>query len=245
MSFRIPSLIPRVSAFARPSHIARPLRSAVRHASTTPPPPPRFPNFPNGRPRMSAEQAKNNESFIYYTLSVFIGAFGVTYAVVPLYRLICQTTGFAGTPNTDASRFTPDKLIPVKDAKRIKVTFVGTVSDALQWTFTPQQREVHVLPGETALAFFTATNRSSEDIIGIATYNVNPQQAAQYFSKIQCFCFEEQRLLAGETIDMPIFFFIDPDFADDPLMKDIRTVTLSYTFFKARYDNGMLVPATN
>jgi cytochrome c oxidase assembly protein subunit 11 len=101
----------------------------------------------------------------------------------------------------------------------------------LPWTFTPQQREVRVLPGETALAFYTATNKSSDDIIGVATYSVTPGQVAPYFSKIQCFCFEEQRLNAGETVDMPVFFYIDPAFVDDPNMKGIETITLSYTFF--------------
>lgn len=130
----------------------------------------------------------------------------------------------------------------------------------MPWKFVPQQREVRVLPGETALAFFTATNKSDEDIIGVATYSVTPAQVAPYFSKIQCFCFEEQRLNAGETVDMPVFFFIDPDFVNDPSMTKIDTITLSYTFFsiypspaeyltplmpstEARYDkNGDLTP---
>ncbi|CAZ82227.1 unnamed protein product [Tuber melanosporum] len=111
------------------------------------------------------------------------------------------------------------------------------------WKFTPQQREVRVLPGETALAFYKAKNCSKEDIIGVATYSVTPGQVAQYFSKIQCFCFEEQKLSAGEEVDMPVFFFIDPDFLDDPQMRGIDTVTLSYTFFKAKYDSkGNLRP---
>jgi len=88
-----------------------------------------------------------------------------------------------------------------------------------------------VLPGETALAFYTATNKSDEDIIGVATYSVSPGQVAPYFSKIQCFCFEEQRLNRGETVDMPVFFYIDPEFVRDPNMKGIETITLSYTFF--------------
>jgi len=95
----------------------------------------------------------------------------------------------------------------------------------------PQQREVRVLPGETALAFYRATNTSDEDIIGVATYSVTPGQVAPYFSKIQCFCFEEQRLNAHETVDMPVFFYIDPDFVNDVNMKGIETITLNYTFF--------------
>lgn len=123
------------------------------------------------------------------------------------------------------------RLEPVKDAKRIRVTFNASVSDVLPWKFVPQQREVRVLPGETALAFYTATNKSESDIIGVATYSVTPAQLAPYFSKIQCFCFEEQRLNAGETVDMPVFFYLDPDMLNDLNTKGIETVTLSYTFF--------------
>lgn len=111
------------------------------------------------------------------------------------------------------------------------MTFNASVSDILPWKFTPQQREVRVLPGETALAFYTATNTSDKDIIGVATYSVTPGQTAPYFSKIQCFCFEEQRLNAGETVDMPVFFYLDPDLLNDLNMKGVETVTLSYTFF--------------
>ena len=114
---------------------------------------------------------------------------------------------------------------------RLRITFNGSVSDIMPWKFTPQQREVRVLPGETALAFYTATNKSQDDIIGVATYSVTPAQVAPYFSKIQCFCFEEQRLNAGETVDMPVFFFIDPEFVNDPTMTNIKDITLSYTFF--------------
>lgn len=147
---------------------------------------------------------------------------------------ICQTTGWGGKPiRADAT--TPDdladRLKPVTDAKRIRVTFNASVSDVLPWKFTPQQREVRVLPGETALAFYTATNFGDQDIIGVATYSVTPAQTAGYFSKIQCFCFEEQRLAAGETVDMPVFFYLDPDLLTDLNMRGVETVTLSYTFF--------------
>ena len=111
------------------------------------------------------------------------------------------------------------------------MTFNSSVSDVLPWKFTPQQREISVYPGETALAFYTATNTSDQDIIGVATYSVTPGQVAPYFSKIQCFCFEEQRLRAGETVDMPVFFYLDPDMLDDFNMRKVTTVTLNYTFF--------------
>lgn len=131
------------------------------------------------------------------------------------------------------------RLVPVEDAKRIRVTFNASVSDILPWKFTPQQREVRVLPGETALAFYTATNNSDKDIIGVATYSVTPAQTAPYFSKIQCFCFEEQRLNAGETVDMPVFFYLDPDLLNDLNMRGVETVTLSYTFF-SKWENVTL-----
>ncbi|MCJ1426553.1 Cytochrome c oxidase assembly protein cox11, mitochondrial [Sticta canariensis] len=152
---------------------------------------------------------------------------------------ICQQTGWGGQPiraSIHSSAEDPSaRLQPVTSSRRLRITFNGSVSDVMPWKFVPQQREVRVLPGETALAFFTATNKSDEDIIGVATYSVTPAQVAPYFSKIQCFCFEEQRLNAGETVDMPVFFFIDPDFVNDPAMTNIDTITLSYTFFSMQW----------
>ncbi|TVY76082.1 Cytochrome c oxidase assembly protein COX11 [Lachnellula suecica] len=187
-----------------------------------------------------------NRSTMYYILSTILGTVAFSYGSVPFYKMICQKIGWGGQPikasgyeGEEASK----RLEPVTTAKRIRITFNGSVSDVLPWKFVPQQREVRVLPGETALAFYTATNKSDEDVIGVATYSVTPGQVAPYFSKIQCFCFEEQRLNAGETVDMPVFFYIDPDFVNDPSMRGIEQVTLSYTFFKARYDkNGHLTP---
>ncbi|KAF8339561.1 cytochrome oxidase assembly factor [Cantharellus anzutake] len=177
-----------------------------------------------------------------YTSAIFITSLGLAYAAVPLYRAFCSATGFSGVPVTDA-RFGAERLVPVEKAKRIKVHFNADISKSLPWSFTPQQKFVTVLPGETALAFYTAKNTSDTDIIGIATYNVTPAKVAPYFAKIECFCFEEQKLLAGEEVDMPLFFFIDKDFADDPLMRDIDDVVLSYTFFKARRnERGVLEP---
>jgi len=198
--------------------------------------------------QVTARFKQRNSTILYYTLSVILGTVAFSYGSVPMYKMICQTTGWGGQPIKAPSHGGADsdprtRLQPVANAKRIRITFNGSVSDVLPWKFVPQQREVRVLPGETALAFYTATNNSSEDIIGVATYSVTPGQVAPYFSKIQCFCFEEQRLNAGETVDMPVFFYIDPDFVNDPNMQGIEQVTLSYTFFKARYDkNGHLGP---
>lgn len=181
----------------------------------------------------------------YYSASVVVAFLTLAYAAVPFYRIICQQSGFMGAPVTDTSKFTPEKLIPIDHHKRIRISFSSNTSTSMPWKFTPQQREVKVLPGETALAFYKAKNPTDSDIIGMATYSVVPEKAAPYFSKIQCFCFEEQRLAAGEEVDMPVFFFIDPDFVNDPLMRNVDDIILNYTFFRARYDeNGVLTPVT-
>jgi cytochrome c oxidase assembly protein subunit 11 len=122
-------------------------------------------------------------------------------------------------------------LQPVPNAQLITVRMDSTVGDVLPWTFTPTQRHVKVVPGETALTFFRVTNHADHAIVGVATYNVYPPKMGLYFNKIQCFCFEEQRVLAGETVDMPVFFFIDPDVLNDGQMATLTDMTLSYTFF--------------
>lgn len=178
-----------------------------------------------------------------YTSAVVIFAVGASYAAVPLYRMFCAATGFAGTPKVGTGRFEAERLVPIEDARRIKVHFNADRSEQLPWKFTPQQKFVSVLPGETSLAFYTAKNNSDKDIIGIATYNVTPDRIAPYFSKVECFCFEEQRLLAGEEVDMPLLFFIDKDILEDPACRNVEDVVLSYTFFRARRnERGQLEP---
>ncbi|GAA5875694.1 hypothetical protein JCM8547_007043 [Rhodosporidiobolus lusitaniae] len=196
--------------------------------------------------RMRGEHYKQrNRSLALYSAATILVVSAASYLAVPLYRVFCSATGYGGTPTTDQSKFAPERLVARTDlAHRIRVTFNADSSDSLPWSFTPQQKEVRVLPGETALAFYTAKNNSDEDIIGIATYNVTPANIAPYFAKVECFCFEEQRILANEEVDLPVFFFIDRDYVDDPLMKDVTEVTLSYTFFRARRDKyGNLVPS--
>jgi cytochrome c oxidase assembly protein subunit 11 len=118
-------------------------------------------------------------------------------------------------------------------ARTITVTFNADVADGLPWRFTPAQRSVTLRPGESALAFYTAVNTSEVPITGVSTYNVAPARAGLYFRKVQCFCFEEQRLEPGETVDMPVLFYLDPEFVDDRKCDTMHTVTLSYTFWKA------------
>lgn len=166
---------------------------------------------------------------------------GLSYLAVPLYKLLCSQTGIDGTPMTEAgNRFEPETMVPVANARPIKISFDASLADTMQWKFVPETRQLSVVPGtkanagETALSFFLATNPTNEDIVGISTYSVVPAKAAQYFNKIQCFCFEEQKLAAGEQVDMPVFFYIDPEFSRDPWMKDVHEIVLHYTFFKSK-----------
>ncbi|EEB08183.1 cytochrome c oxidase assembly protein COX11 [Schizosaccharomyces japonicus yFS275] len=186
-------------------------------------------------------QRPGNDSFrrrttTNYMIALSIFALGVTYSSVPLYRLFCSKTGYGGTVNTDNTRMSAERMVPRNEARRIRIKFNGDVGGSLDWRLWPQQRELWVLPGETALAFYSAENKSDHDIIGVATYNIVPEQAALYFNKVACFCFEEQRLDAHEKVDLPVFFFIDPEFDDDPNMKNVDEILLSYTFFQARFD---------
>jgi len=181
----------------------------------------------------SSEQ-KSKKMLLYLTALVF-AMVGSSYAAVPLYRRFCQATGYGGTiqrresVEEKISRHAKDGTVATRE---IVVQFNADVADGMPWKFVPTQREVRVKPGESALAFYTAENQSSTPITGVSTYNVTPMKAGVYFNKIQCFCFEEQRLLPGEQIDMPVFFYIDPEIEEDPRMDGINNLILSYTFFK-------------
>lgn len=165
-----------------------------------------------------------------YLSSTAIALIGLVYASVPLYRTFCQQTGYAGTPKV--SQLT-ENLGPIAGSSPVKVSFVADVSKCLPWKFIPEQKSISVRPGQTALAFYSAKNEGSREIVGMATYSVMPPKAAEYFNKIQCFCFEEQRLAPGEQVDMPIFFYLDPEFAMDPKMENVKDIVLGYTFFEA------------
>lgn len=187
----------------------------------------------------AATEKKSKKMLLYLTGLVFTMV-GCSYAAVPLYRRFCQATGYGGTVQRRES--VEEKIVRhAKDGtvttREIVVQFNADVADGMPWKFIPTQREVRVKPGESALAFYTAENRSSTPITGVSTYNVTPMKAAVYFNKIQCFCFEEQRLLPGEQIDMPVFFYIDPEFETDPKMDGINNLILSYTFFKVSEEN--------
>ncbi|VVT21113.1 cytochrome c oxidase assembly protein [Hoeflea sp. EC-HK425] len=158
--------------------------------------------------------------------SAFVASMiGVSYAAVPLYQLFCQVTGYGGT--TQRVEQMSDTVLD----RTIKVRFDSNVAGGLPWYFKPVQREVELRIGETVQVSYTAMNTSDVATTGQATFNVTPMAAGAYFNKIQCFCFTESELKPGETIDMPVVFFVDPAIVDDLDAKDISTITLSYTFF--------------
>ncbi|XP_052190692.1 cytochrome c oxidase assembly protein COX11, mitochondrial isoform X2 [Diospyros lotus] len=182
-----------------------------------------------------AVQEKKSKKMLLYLTGLVFAMVGCSYAAVPLYRRFCQATGYGGTVQRRESveeKIARHAQEGTATTREIVVQFNADVADGMPWKFIPTQREVRVKPGESALAFYTAENRSSTPITGVSTYNVTPMKAAVYFNKIQCFCFEEQRLLPGEQIDMPVFFYIDPEFETDPKMDGINNLILSYTFFK-------------
>lgn len=159
-------------------------------------------------------------------VGVTFGMLGMAYAAVPLYELFCQVTGYAGT--TQRAQDTTGTVLD----RKITVRFDANVSDELSWDFAPKQRETTLRIGEKSIAYYHASNYGSETSFGTATFNVSPGAAGVYFNKIECFCFTEQKLAAGESIDMPVVFFVDPEIVNDPLLKDAGTITLSYTFFE-------------
>jgi cytochrome c oxidase assembly protein subunit 11 len=158
--------------------------------------------------------------------SVILAMLGLTAAAVPLYRLFCQATGYGGT--TQRAEAAPER----QSERTITVRFNADVAQDLPWTFAPVDRAAQVRLGEQHLAFFRAHNGSDRPIVGTATFNVTPFSAGRYFDKIACFCFTEQTLRAGETVDMPVSFYVDPAILDDPDARDVRAITLSYTFFE-------------
>lgn len=165
-----------------------------------------------------------------------IGMVGMAFAAVPAYRLFCQITGYGGTPRIAEAGAGNGAGAPVVLDQTITIAFDASVNGSMPWRFVPAQRAVEVRIGEEGLAFYEATNTSDEPITGMATFNVTPLKAGRYFIKTECFCFIEQTLQPGETVHMPVTFHVDPAIVEDRNANDVRTITLSYTFF--RKDGG-------
>ena len=152
---------------------------------------------------------------------------GLAFASVPLYRLFCQVTGFAGTTQRAEAADLPAQ----PTGKIISVRFDANTNSALPWSFEPEEHTQRVAIGARDMAFYNAKNLSDKEITGTATFNVTPSQAGQYFTKIQCFCFTEQTLKPGEEVRMPVVFYVDPAILEDPNANHISEITLSYTFY--------------
>jgi cytochrome c oxidase assembly protein subunit 11 len=151
---------------------------------------------------------------------------------VPLYRLFCGATGYNGT--TQRATVAPTNEVA---NRTITVRFNATVAPGLAWQFRPEKVAVDVHPGETMIAHFRAVNYSGKPMTGTATFNVTPSKAGLYFDKLQCFCFSAQHLEPGQSADLPVQFFVDPDIVNDPNTTDVDTITLSYTMFRAKDDS--------
>jgi cytochrome c oxidase assembly protein subunit 11 len=166
-----------------------------------------------------------------------IGMVGLSFAAVPLYDLFCRVTGYGGTTRTAeaASERTSDLMVTVR--------FDANVAAGVPWSFRPEVREVRVRAGESATINYIAENLADRTTRGTATYNVSPNGAGPYFYKVQCFCFTEQALEPGERVEMPVQFYVDPDMELDTEVRNVRTITLSYTFFPLRGDGQPVADA--
>src|SRR5918998_4109246 len=168
---------------------------------------------------------------------VVAGMVGLAYAAVPLYDLFCRVTGFDGTPLVGSGPAT--RVLE----QTVKVRFDANVAPGLNWRFTPEVAEIDARLGETQTVFYKVRNAGPAAAAGIATFNVQPGQAGGYFVKIQCFCFNEQVLQPGESMDFPVVFYIEPAIADEPNLKSLNSITLSYTYFASK--NGQPVATTS
>ena len=172
-------------------------------------------------------RTRRNGTTVALLAAVVCGMVGLSFASVPLYRLFCQATGFGGT--TQRAAAARDQV----GGALITVRFDAQTAPDLGWEFRPLESAVRLHPGEQREVFFRATNRTAETVTGTATFNVTPTKTGIYFDKLQCFCFNEQQLKPGENRDMGVVFFVDPDLLTDPNTSDVRTITLSYTMFRA------------
>ena len=174
------------------------------------------------------------------TLVVVIAAMvGLSFASVPLYRAFCAATGYGGTPQVGAA------ASPGAVQRMITVRFNANTNPNLPWKFTPDVPKVTLPLGEEQVAFYSAANESDQAITGVAVYNVTPDTVGKYFHKTACFCFDEQTLKPGQDMQFPLSFWVDPAIANDPETADVKTITLSYTFFRAADDKARTAAMVN
>ena len=173
-----------------------------------------------------SQRRRHNGATVLLLVSVVAGMVGLSFASVPLYRIFCSATGFGGA--TQRAESAPTWVA----AGLITVRFEAQTAPGLDWEFRPLKDEIAVHPGAQSQVFFRAVNRTTTAVTARAVYNVTPTKSGIYFDKLQCFCFNNQTLAPGESIDMGVVFFVDPDILTDPSTRDVRSITLSYTMFR-------------
>ncbi|RJT40111.1 cytochrome c oxidase assembly protein [Mesorhizobium waimense] len=173
------------------------------------------------------DPAKKNTNRIVagVCIAFFAGMIGMAYAAVPLYAMFCQATGYGGTTKRATQQYA-NRVLDRDVAIRFDANTAG-----VPWQFQPVTRSITIKIGETVQAHYTATNKFDRPVTGRATFNVQPELAGPYFNKVECFCFTDTTLKPGETLDMPVVFYVDPDIVNVPELKDFKTITLSYTMF--------------
>ena len=172
------------------------------------------------------------------TVGVVVGMTGLSFAAVPLYKMFCSLTGYGGTTQVATNG------APATRGERIlNVRFDANVAPGLPWTFKPEQSSIDLRTGETATVFFKVKNNSTREWAAMAAYNVSPDQSGLYFTKISCFCFNEQKLGPGESAEFPVVFYLDPALEKDESMRDVGGVTLSYTFFASKVQPSAVATA--
>lgn len=177
------------------------------------------------RPQISEKVERSNRRMAIACVGFFAGMVGMAYAAVPLYDMFCRVTGYGGTTQR-VEQYSQTVL-----DKDVKVRFDANVTGGLGWDFKPVQREITIKIGETTQIAYEATNITSQPLSGRASFNVTPQIAGAYFMKVECFCFTDTELKPGETMEMPVVFYVDPEIVNVTELKNINTITLSYTFF--------------
>ncbi len=181
-----------------------------------------------------------NRRIVTVTVGVVLLMGSLAWAAVPFYDWFCRVTGFGGTTSVAAGA--ADKVLE----RTIKVRFDASTARDMPWEFRPVQREMELRIGETGMMFYEAHNPTDKRITGTASYNVFPYEAGGHFSKIACFCFEEQTLEPGERVEMPVTFYVDPELVEDPDAKHVKHITLSYTFHVVKVEDvseARLAPA--
>jgi cytochrome c oxidase assembly protein subunit 11 len=192
--------------------------------------------------RMSAEggDKRHRHGLVALLLvGLVAGMTGLAFASVPLYRLFCQVTGYGGVPQR--AEQAPGEVLD----RTLRVRFDTNIDRSLPWHFAALQRSVDVKIGETELVFFKASNDWNAPVTGTAVFNVVPELAGRYFTKIECFCFKEQTLQPGQSIEMPVVFFVDPKIVEDEDTKNIDEITLSYTFYRTNKAGVVAAPAAD